>query len=337
MNVLEQQQDGAWGAPRQIPAHLDSADLDAWRKARDAVVAECLALDLTRTKAAKRFDMPAPTFSMWLDGNYGGNWPQQTARIEKGLQQIRDQREQATTAIKAPGFIMTPTAREVADTLTYAQTAPEMVIITLGAGMGKTIAARHFAHTRANAFCVTMRPRTSSMHSMLAEIAVALGVLERNPAWLDRSIGEKLKRNGRQTLLMVDEAQNLGDQAINQLRYFLDEYECGIALLGNQEIFARFGKSDTREGFGQIHRRIGKRLHRLHPQAADIEAIIDAWRIIDPEQRKLLAVIGKKAGALGQIDKTLKLANIIASGANEALSADHIRSAWSNRAAEMLQ
>lgn len=330
-----EKQEGGWGPPKVMPV-IDSDGLKIWEEARSAV-AECgIEKGLSRSKMAEAFGIPLPTLTQWFDGNYGGSFAATTARVQKGLQSLRDRQILGAAALRAPSWIETPTARELRDTLIYAQTMPEMVIATLGAGMGKTTTARHYAATRANVCLAIMRPRTANMHSMLAEIAAALDVTERNPAWLDRAIGTQLKRNGRQTLLIIDEAQNLGDQSVNQLRYWLDEYECGIALLGNEEIYTRYGRSDPREGYGQIHRRIGKRLRRLQPLAGDIDALMDAWGIADGESRRLLAAIGRKPGALGQLDKTLRLAAILAAGDGVELTAAHIRSAWQNRGGEVL-
>jgi hypothetical protein len=169
---------------------------------------------------------------------------------------------------------------------------------------------------------------------MLQELALALDVIERNPARLDRAIGHRLQRNGRHTLLIVDEAQNLKDDAADQLRYFHDEYGTGIALLGNDEVASRFGRKDPRKGQAQFHRRVGKRIERLMPWPEDVEALIDAWGVEDSEARKILRAIGSKPGALGQVDKTMRLASIFAMGASQPVSADHIRAAWRDRAGE---
>lgn len=325
-----------WAMPRERP-QIDAAALAAWERATTEIRAIAARDGLSKAEVSRRAGIPQGTFSPWYDGTYSGSYPATTARAEKWLQSVEEARAKLANAVAGPGFIETKTAREVVDTLLYAQIMPEMVIITLGPGMGKTMSARHYQATRPNAHLVTMRPTTTSTYAMLQELALSLDVTERNPARLDRALGLKLKRNGRQTLLMIDEAQNLADVAVNQLRYFLDEYGCGIALLGNEEVFTRFGRGEPREGMGQLHRRIGKRLRRAHPLTEDIELYLDAWEVSDPAMRRMLAAIGKKPGALGQIDKTLKLAGMLASGDQQPLAIEHIRAAWSNRGGEELR
>jgi DNA transposition AAA+ family ATPase len=327
---------GEWAPPRESPA-ADAVAVAAWERATAEIRSVAARDGLSKAEVSRRANIPQGTFSPWYDGTYTGSYAAVTARAEKWLQSVEEARSKLASAVAGPGFIETKTSREVIDTLLYAQILPEMVIVTLGPGMGKTMSARHFVATRPNAHLVTMRPTTTSTHAMLQELALSLDVTERNPARLDRALGMKLRRNGRQTLLIIDEAQNLADVAVNQLRYFLDEYGCGIALLGNEEVFTRFGRAEPREGLGQLHRRIGKRLRRTHPLLEDIEALLDAWEIADPGIRRMLAAIGKKPGALGQIDKTLRLAGMLASGGGATLSIEHIRAAWMNRGGEELR
>lgn len=318
-----------WDGPRFEPS-LSPELLARWKSGRERAVTIAKRDGLTKAELARRADIPAGTLTPLLDGNYTGNWENQIAKLERWLSAVAEVAERVIELPEAPLFIETPTSRELVDTFLYAQQMPLMALVTLGPGMGKTVTAEHFRN-RPGVHLVTMRPTTARVRPMLQEIGMALDVGERNPARLDRAIGAKLKRNGHKTLLLVDEAQNLSDEAVNQLRWFLDVYRCGIVLLGNEEVYSRYGRSDPREGYGQIHRRIGKRLRRLSPLPADIEAIVDAWGVQDEEARKLLRAIGRKPGALGQISVTMQLALMLAAGDGKPLNVAHVRQAWQNR------
>lgn len=322
-----------WGAPKGEP-NVSPEALARWHTVRDQVRAIAVREGWSRSEVGRRSAVPLGTLSPWYDGTYTGQVATVTERVEKWLAAVEEVKSRAAMIPEAPGYVTTPTSQIVIDTLLYAQMMPEMVIVTLGAGMGKTTTARQFVDTRPNVFLVTMRPTTAGTHAMLQELATALDVTERNPGRLDRAIGQRLKRNGRHTLLIVDEAQNLSDLSINQLRYFLDEYGCGIALLGNDEIYSRFGRGEPKQGAGQIHRRIGKRVHRLSPQNGDVDVLLDAWSIDDGEARRLLHGIARKPGALGQVDKTVRLASILAATQGQTLSVDHVRAAWADRSGE---
>ncbi len=301
---------------------------------RAAVAQKMQETGWSMNKVAIAAGVKAGTFNPWYYGTSKGVYPPWTARLKGWLDGMSEgeETEAAQAAFEEPDFVETPTAKELLSMLIYAQNAPAIVVATLGSGMGKTTVARHVASQRPHVYRVVMHPKTSSPTGMLWEIAQNLWIDERRPSRVVMAIGEKLKRNGKKTLLIIDEAQNLSDEAVNQLRHFYDEYRTGIALLGNDAVYSRFGKQPVGDGGGQIHRRIGKRLRRLKPQADDIKAYLDAWNFTDPDVRKLLTMIGNKPGAIGQIAETLRYAAIlVASRPGSTLTADDVRQAWAAR------
>ncbi len=331
MTVTETQ-DG-WAPPRHEP-DLPVEALEDWRKLTSRTREVCQRYGWSKSEASRRSAVPAGTFSQWYDGNYAGKIENVSARIKRWLDSVDELSAAAARIPVAPGYVDTPTSRELTENLLYAQMMPEMIVATLGAGMGKTVTANAYRDSHPHAYLVTMRPLTASVHGMLLEFCQALDVQERSPAKLDRALGEKLRRNGRNTLLIVDEAQHLKDQAVNQLRYFLDIYGCGIALLGNEELYGRFGGAKPTPEYAQLHRRIGKRMKRLQPQEGDIEAIVRAWGIEDDGIAALCRAIGRKPGALSQITKTLQLAGMYATGEARKVTLADVKTAWANRSGE---
>lgn len=324
-----------WQTPDAEPALASPAELEQWRVLVVRLIATARRFGWTKSEVSRRSGVPAATLWQWFDGSYNkGKVAPVSARVLIWLDSVDELSTAAAAVPVAPGYVSTPTAGQVIDTLLYAQMMPEMVIVTLGAGMGKTMACNQFCASRPHAYLVTMRPTTGTVHGMLLELAQALDVTERNPAKLDRALGDKLRRNGRHTMLIVDEAQNLSDRAVDQLRYFLDIYGCGIALVGNEELYGRFGGSKANLAYAQLHRRIGKRLKRLQPLPADIELLADAWGIADPDIRKLVLAIGRKPGALSQMTKTLQLAGMYAAGDQRPMRAADVTAALANRGLE---
>lgn len=325
-----------WDAPLTEPA-LETAALQEWRetvgKLRDIARAEGLSL----SEVSRQAGVPVATLSGWYSANYNGRYDNITGRVRRWIASHDESRQALMGMPVAPDYVETPTSRRLIEALIYAQTFPEFSVVTMGAGMGKTCAARHYATTRPHAYLVTMRPSTAGRHAMLQELAMALGVSEANPARLDRAIGAKLQRNGRHTLLILDEAQNLVDDAVNQLRYFNDEFGCGIALLGNEAVYRRWGSlggASDKDGLAQVQSRIGLRILQRQSVAGDADAILDAWGMSDTELRKLAHAIARRPGALRGLDKALKLASMLAIGAGEPMSAVHLRQAWANRGGE---
>lgn len=136
--------------------------------------------------------------------------------------------------------------------------------------------------------------------------------------------------------MIIDEAQNLTDEAINQLRHFVDIYGTGLALVGNDEIYGRLTRKQDGPSYAQIKSRLAKRLKRNRAYKEDISMRIAAWGIEDADGVKFLTGIGLKAGALRQIDKTMTLASMLAMSGDEKISLKHIKAAWQNRDVEDL-
>ncbi len=312
-------------------------DIAEWRRLLELVIAKADANEWTKSEFARRIDMANATFSQWASGSYNGRLDRLNSKISAWLENA-DEMEQFVERIpRSPEFFPTAFAEECGATLNAAQALPAMVMISAAAGFGKTMTARQYVATHPHSHLCTMSPHTRTVHTMLLDVAESLGVMQANPSRISRAIGQRLQRTGGGTLLIVDEAQNLIDDAINQLRHFVDNYGCGVALLGNDEIYTRFG-GDWSNGpkYGQLRRRIFKRVRRNEPLKRDILAFIKAWGITEKDQVKFLSGVGMKPGALGQIDMTVKLAKINAAGREEAMTLEDLRAAWANRDVEGL-
>jgi hypothetical protein len=283
---------------------------------------------------ARRIGMPDGTFSQWFSGKYDGRLDGQNQKAAVWVASVEEMSSVAAAAPTSPGFVHTKFAREIINTLSFAQTLSDLVTVTAAAGTGKTEACNHFTATRANVHMVTASAYMKKPHALLIELADELELTQHNPAKLVRAVGRRLQRSGGGALLIIDEAQNLTSDAINMARHFSDKYQCGVALVGNDEIHERFSRSKDGPSNAQMRRRVGKRVQLNKPHPEDIAALLDAWKIEDPQTRKYLTGIGMKDGALGQIDKTLKLAHMRADGDDTTLTYTHVRSAWRNRNVE---
>lgn len=291
----------------------------------------------SKTEMAERIGMPISSFSGWYAGTYEGRFDRHNEKVANFLKVYDDLAETAQIIPSSPDFLPLRASRQIIDMMVAAQVTPALVMVTGEAGIGKTFTARHFAATRPHVHIATISPHTRTVHAMLMEIALSIGIRNFNPGLLVRSIGERLQRRGAGSLLIIDEAQNLIDEAVNQARHFVDNYGCGVAVLGNTETYNRFSTS-AMEGsrYPQLRRRIFKRLKIDRPPKDDLTAFIAAWGIKDEDQVTFLTGVGLKPGALGQIDMTVKLAKIAAAGNQAALTLDDLQWAWKNRDVEGL-
>jgi len=340
MNVhTSTSQASVWDHPSpsaEFVAKHGQVDVDVWRRLTARVIEVATANSWTKAEVTRRSGMKDGTFSQWFSGTYAGRLEPWNRVVSQWLDAIEDSATMGSTIPHSPPFIKTKVAMEIAETLMWAQMTSDMVMITVGAGMGKTATCRHFQATRPHVYHATVTPHTKTVHGMLVELAAELDVKEHNPAKLTRAIGAKLARIGGGTLLIVDEAQNLTDDAINQLRHFCDVYQCGVALVGNDEIYSRFGKANGGPSYAQLKSRVGKHLKRTAAHTSDLHAYIAAWEIEDADCVKFLTGIGMKGGAMRQIEKTVKLAFMAANGAGQKLTLDHLQHAWRRRDVEDL-
>lgn len=321
--------------PRQA-ANRSQEDINLWHLLIDRLIPVVAANGWTKAETARRIGMPEGTFSLWFSGKYEGRLDGQNRLVELWLSAVEEQAGLAAAVPSAPAFLNTIIAGEIIQTLAYAQIAACMVMITVASGNGKTTACRFYRDTRPHVFMMTASPHTRTAHATLTDLAEALGVRETSPPKLSRAIGGRLQRMGSGTLLILDECQNLSDEAINQLRHFTDVYECGLALVGNDEVYKRLRSNTTGTSNDQLKRRVAKRLQRERPRKEDLASYIAAWGITEPDSVKLLTGIGMKGGALGQIAETMKLATMIAVGAGQPVGRQHIEAAWANRDVEDL-
>lgn len=327
-----------WSRPVNAPEPANNrsqSDIENWWSLIDQVLELAKLNDWTKVEVARRIGMAESTFAVWFSGKYQGRLDTQNRAVQQWLEAIKDAAEMNDLPT-SPAFFKTRTSEDIVEALKWAQMQPELVMITIGAGVGKTMTCRHYRATRPHTYMVTMSPHTRTVNGMLVDVAAEMDVIQHNPAKLTRAIGNRLSRSGAATLLIVDEAQNLQDDAINQLRHFVDVYNCGIALVGNDEIHSRFAKRADGPSHAQLKSRIGKRLRYSKPIKDDLLAFIDAWGVTEPESVKFLLGIGMKGGALRQIDKTMKLASMVAFGNNDEVSYQYIKAAWENRDVEDL-
>jgi DNA transposition AAA+ family ATPase len=312
-----------------------AADFEKFKALLPQVIGIAEMQGWTKSETARQIGMPDSTFSQWASMKYPSRYDGLNEQVENFLANFAKDTALAASIPDAPGFFETKFSRAVTDMLAAAQLMPGMVMVTSPAGNGKTFTAERYKATHANVFMATMSESSRSVQAMLNEIAAEINV-GGGGAGLVRAIGKRVARSGGGTLLIIDEAQHLLDEAVNQVRHFLDRYKCGIALLGNNETYSRFSNrwSET-EKYGQLQRRIFMRMKPKPLDESDVRLFIRAWGVCDSEQEVFLSGVAKKPGALGQVNQTVKLAKMLALGARRELTLKDLKSAWENRGVEV--
>lgn len=284
---------------------------------------------MAMTDVSRQVGIPYGTFSSFMGGTYKGRnaaLAEQTLHWLNGLEAADRTR---ALAPRAPAFVPTPTAEAILATLEHAQYMPELVVVTGAPGVGKTSSARWYAARNPNVWLITAEPTMSSPRALLDELAEAIGVTARGVSsqQLSRSLGRRMA--GSQGLILIDEAQHLTSQTLDQLRMFHDQAGIGIGLLGNEAVYARLEGGTRAAQYAQLFSRVGMRLARPRALKGDVEKLLDAWEIAGKAERDVLLAIAKKPGALRNLTKVVRMAHMLA-GADgaERVAEAHLRMAW---------
>lgn len=284
---------------------------------------------LSQQKIAKEIGtgVSAATLSQWLNGNYQGDNAKIERRVRSWYETYLERRARAGLP-DAPEWVETTTTERIVAGLRYAQLAQDMVIIYGPAGVSKSATCAHYRTIAPGVVMATMTPATTSVTNCLREIAEACGLrdLPTTAAGLQKVIVNKLQASNG--LLIVDEAQHLSIQALDQVRSLHDATLTGVALVGNEFVYTRMTGGTRAPYLDRLFSRIGKRVALRLPNDSDIDAFLGAWKITDSETRAQMRQIARRPGALRVLTKVLRLAASFAAAQGHTLGPDDVRDAW---------
>lgn len=290
-------------------------------------VAELINGGMSQTELARLAGTSGSTVGRWLAGKYEGDNSKIERQLGAALDSIADRKAANDALPAAPDYIATPTADRVADTLSYAHTASDVVVIYGGAGVGKTEAVRAYATRSPNVWISTATPASSSVVAALEDVADALGVQAPNgAARLHRAVVKRMR--GTFGLLIIDEAQNLDTKALDQMRSIHDATGCGLALVGNEQVYGSMTGGNRAPYLDRLFSRVGQRLRLGKASNGDTDAIIQAWGVDAKDCIKSLRQIASTPGGLRSLTKTLRLASMYASADEREVCCSDIRAAW---------
>lgn len=284
---------------------------------------------VNQARLAKETGVSATTISQWLGGTYPGDNAAIEVKIERWVAQYHEARSTSASMPVAPSFVPTPSAERVMAALGYAQMAGDIAVVYGGAGLGKTTAIRRYASGALNCWVATMTPASASVVTALEEIAEAAGAstgAAGGAAKLHRAIVRKVLATGG--LLVIDEAQHLSVAALDQIRSIHDATGIGIALVGNEAVYARMTGGNRAAYLDRLYSRIGKRVRLTQSTGGDIDALLKAWSVEETECRGQLVEIARKPGGLRGLTKVLRLASMHAASAQRSICCGDVRSAW---------
>jgi DNA transposition AAA+ family ATPase len=283
--------------------------------------------DVSRRQMAQESGIAYGTLTPWLGGTYAGDGSGVADRVRIWME-ARARRMAVRPALPAPRYVATPTAEAILAALSHAQHMPDMVVITGAPGTGKTSAACQYTRSNPNVWKLVADPALNTVRALLGALAGLLNTYDQGGQYrIAASLRQRMA--GSQGLIVVDEAQHLTSQMLDQLRAFHDQCGVGVALLGNEAVVGRLEGGRRSAEYAQLYSRVGMRLKRPRPLKADAEALLDAWGVEAAEVREPLRALARLPGGLRNLQKCHRLAGMIAQAeGGRAITADDVRVAW---------
>lgn len=272
----------------------------------------CLMLDnkeITGSKLARELGISTSTLSQVKNGTYIA----ETTAIEEKMSAWLDMRAQKSV-VTDPGFVMTETARQIQADISFANATNSIVVIHGASGVGKTKAAADYQRRNPNVWMITASPSRATMTECLYELAMALGMEQaprlRGP--LARAIRRRLA--GTEGLLIVDEADHISYDTLEELRILAEEAEIGMVLIGNSKVYTQLTGGSRSEDFARLFSRIAKKRALTKTKREDVRAVARAWDISGDDELATMIQIAERPGGLRLLNKTLRLSLTAANG-----------------------
>lgn len=273
-------------------------------------------------------DVAATTLSAFANGTYQGDNRNIAWKVNRFFVAEEARAEQALIMPVAPGFRFTKTARMITQQLRWAHEG-EMAIVVGEPGVGKTAAFDQYCATTPNAFKATMSPATRAVGPMLAELNRAVGCRVKSQAHVSALYQTLVDRlDGLHALLVVDEAQHLSDQSLDQLRSLHDRIGLGVVLAGNRMVLTRVQGGARLSEFAQLYSRVSWPQTYDRPEREDVMVLCDAWSVGTDKEREFLVKVASLPGGIRSLTQTLKMATLAARATEEERTLSHLKSAW---------
>lgn len=221
---------------------------------------------LSQARIAPMVGISPTALSQWRNGKYEGSIEDVESKVEEYLKLERDKRaaeaEKNSSQYKSlRGYIPTSISEDIYKLIQFCHFEKGMVIAHGDAGIGKTKGAeRYYKENPTSTIYIQATPSSGTLGNLLKLLARELRINEKQPK-LDLILAIKEKLEGANKVIIIDEAQHLKLQALEEIRTLSDPNDIsgtkgtGIVLIGNSEVYSKMlGKQEAR--FAQLFSRI---------------------------------------------------------------------------------
>lgn len=280
------------------------------------------ATDQSQAATSQKIGVSSTTLSRWLSAQYEGD---NSIIEDKVKAYLALQGERVAKRVRNVGYVETTASKKLYSLLTHAQVCSDIVVMFGHPGVSKTLTCQEYQSRNPNVWHVELSPATRSAKNTLRAICAVLHISASNDIFaMQENVVKKLSNS--QGLLVLDEAQNLSVEAIEQTRHIWDKAKIGFAYVANQQFLNGIDSGKHCEVLDRFRSRIVKQIKVGKPTKADANKIMDAWGI-DGDCRAQLLQIANGSGALREMCTVLKNAARIAQSMGAELCCDHIAAA----------
>ncbi|MEX2155075.1 MAG: AAA family ATPase [Gemmatimonadaceae bacterium] len=277
---------------------------------------------MKQKETAAQIGIGVAVLNQWLQSKYSGDVSKVDQRVMTWLRARGERVEMQHLLPTAPTFFESQTAMLIIRHLRVAQTMQDMLTVFGVPGVGKTTAVHHYQRAYPNVWVVTFSSAVTGVMGALTEMGEAMQAGARGNsgarARMQSILAKVRNTNG---LIVIDEAHHLGIPALDAIRSIHDASGVGIALVGGPKLEL------TLQHMPQFYSRVGLKLFVTKVLQGDIDAQLEAWNINKRDARTFLTQLAQKPGALRGVNKTLRLASMMAASEGGSLDVQHIKDA----------
>jgi len=310
----------------QGKTHWTGEELDTLRSSIRAFME---AHGLSQADVSKDSLVANTTLSQFLNAKYAGNNQEIAKQLSRWLTAKTEEHRLSSQAIPEPTFTKTKNSDLVIGTLRAAQALGDLGLITGPPGCGKTAAARQYRTTAPRVDIATASPSIATAGAIMQQLIRGRGETPRGRAGASKL---ELTLHSRRLftaggLVVIDEAQWLNMEALEELRAIHDDTGVGIVLMGNETVLSRIEGNERSASYAQLYSRAGVRV-RLKPMLPeDIEAVLGSMGVTEAGVIRTAVAINAK-DSLRVVVKAVRRAHMIATGQRENLTEQHLRLAY---------
>lgn len=290
------------------------------------------------SQLAQQSGIPAGTLQPFCAGTYQGSNDNVARKIFQFRQSVEAQSMRQSKLPVNPGYFDTKTSVRMMELLEIAHMG-RITVVGTGPGTGKTMTIDEYGERAGPIWKLTMKPSSNSLLAMIRQVHKALGIEPRRLSTADASQVVIQRLQGRRGLLVVDEANWLNLESIEELRYWHDVTGVGICLAGNEELVQSIKAGPKRDQLARLLSRIANMHEQRMPERDDVRAFCDAWGIEQPDIRNYLEKIATTpdSGGLRECKQLIEAASMLAASEDRGLSVSDLRDVQMTRATRWIK